>query len=337
MREIVITKAGDIDVLKIKEVPTKHVPVGHVKIEVKAAGINFADIMARQGLYPDSPPLPCVVGYEVSGVVSEVGPEVDTNWLNKNVLSLTRFKGYAEEVVVPVNQTFEKPDQLSFEMAASLPVTYLTAWQLIIAMGALKSNESILIQNAGGGVGLAAIDIASHIGATIYGTASARKHEFIKQRGVHHAIDYRTQDWEKEISELTEGKGIDLIIDPLGGGHWKKSYRALRSAGRLGMFGISTSADGKRSKLSLLKTALTMPFFHPISLMNQNKSVFGVNMGRMWEENKRLAEWMQEILAGIDTGWVRPHVDSVFSFEEAGKAHAYIEQRKNTGKVILVP
>lgn len=337
MREIVITKAGDIDVLKIKEVPTKHVPVGHVKIEVKAAGINFADIMARQGLYPDSPPLPCVVGYEVSGVVSEVGPEVDTNWLNKNVLSLTRFKGYAEEVVVPVNQTFEKPDQLSFEMAASLPVTYLTAWQLIIAMGALKSNESILIQNAGGGVGLAAIDIASHIGATIYGTASARKHEFIKQRGVHHAIDYRTQDWEKEISELTEGKGIDLIIDPLGGGHWKKSYRALRSAGRLGMFGISTSADGKRSKLSLLKTALIMPFFHPISLMNQNKSVFGVNMGRMWEENKRLAEWMQEILAGIDTGWVRPHVDSVFSFEEAGKAHAYIEQRKNTGKVILVP
>lgn len=338
MREIVITKAGDVDVLKVQDVPSRQVGAGEVKIKVKAAGVNFADVMARQGLYPDAPPMPCVVGYEVSGIIEAVGDGVDSSWIGKSVLGLTRFKGYAEEVVVPVYQIFEKPESLSFEEAASIPVVYLTAWQLIVGMGSLKSYESILIHNAGGGVGLAAIDIAKQIGATIYGTASKRKHEFLKERGLHHAIDYRTEDWSSELAQLTNGKGVDLIIDPLGGNHWKKSYKALGSTGRLGMFGISTSADdGKRSKLSLLKTALGMPFFHPISLMNTNKGAFGVNMGRMWDEHERLAEWMAELLDGVQAGWVKPYVDSVFSFDKAGEAHAYLEQRKNIGKVILVP
>ena len=338
MRQVVITKAGDVDVLKVQERPALPVRHGEVRVSVKAAGINFADIMARQGLYPDAPPIPCVVGYEVSGVISEIGPGVDKSWQGKSVLGLTRFNGYSDEVVLPVHQLFEKPESLSYEEAASIPVTYLTAWQLIVGMGALKSYESILVHNAGGGVGLAAIDLAKNIGATIYGTASSKKHEFLKERGVHHVMDYRTGDWEKELAARTNGRGVDLIIDPLGGGHWRKSFRALGATGRLGMFGISTSADdGKRSKLSLLKTAIKMPFFHPVPMMNNNKGAFGVNMGHMWEEHERLAVWMQEILEGYKAGWVRPYVDSVFSFEQAGDAHKYMEERRNIGKVILVP
>jgi synaptic vesicle membrane protein VAT-1 len=115
----------------------------------------------------------------------------------------------------------------------AIPVNYLTAWQLLVVMGSLKPEETVLVHNAGGGVGLAAIDIARHIGATTCGTASSGKHAFLIQRGLHQAIDYRTKDWAVEVDRLTAGKGVSLIIDPLGGNHWKKSYKALRSTGRL--------------------------------------------------------------------------------------------------------
>lgn len=340
MKQVVITKPGDIDVLAVEQASDPQPGPDEVLIDVKAAGINFADIMARKGMYPDAPPMPCVVGYEVSGIVEQVGSNVDAALKGKEVLAMTRFKGYSSKVSVPAIQTFEKPDNLSFEEAAAIPVTYMTAWQLLVAMGGLKQGESLLIQNAGGGVGLAALDIAKHIGAVTYGTASSRKHSFLKERGLDHAIDYTTQDWEKEIDRLTEGKGVDLVIDPLGGNHWKKSYRALRSAGRLGMFGISTaskSGQGKGSKLSMLKAAIGMPFFHPVGLMNVNKGVFGVNMGHMWHEAEKLAGWMAEIMKGVEAGWVRPYVDKVYPFDETGEAHRYIEGRGNIGKVILVP
>ena len=237
---------------------------------------------------------------------------------------------------MPEKQIFEKPASLSHEQAAAIPVNYLTAWQLLVVMGSLKPEETVLIHNAGGGVGLAAIDIARHIGATIYGTASSGKHAFLKQRGLHEAIDYRTKDWAIELNRLTKGKGVALITDPLGGNHWKKSYRALRSTGRLGMFGISVATTSKLfGPLRLLPVALGMPFFHPISLMNRNKSAFGVNLGHMWHEGGMIAAWMEILLKGVADGWVRPHVDKSFPLAKAGTAHTYMEERRNTGKVVL--
>ena len=233
MKQMFVVGHGGPEKLQLRESPEPSPARGEIRIRVKVSGVNFADILARQGLYPDSPKVPCVVGYEVSGTVDTVGPGVDHAWVGKDVFALTRFGGYSDVVVVPEKQIFAKPASLSHELAAAIPVNYLTAWQLLVVMGSLKREETVLVHNVGDGVGLAAIDIAGHIGATIYGTASGGKHAFLLQRGLHEAIDYRTKDWAVELERLTNGKGVALITDPLGGNHWKKSYKALRSTGRL--------------------------------------------------------------------------------------------------------
>ena len=217
--------------------------------------------------------------------------------------ALTRFGGYSDVIVVQEKQAFAKPVSLSHEQAAAIPENYLTAWQLLVVMGSLKTEETVLVHNAGGGVGLAAIDISRHVGATIYGTASSAKHAFLLERGLHQAIDYRTKDWAVEVARLTNGKGVALITDPLGGSHWMKSYRALRSTGRLGVFGVSVATTSKLSgPLRLLPVALGMPLFHPLALMSKNKSVFGVNLGhidRTARQDIALAHDLRELCRAI--------------------------------------
>jgi synaptic vesicle membrane protein VAT-1 len=338
MRQIYITGHGGPEKLQVRESPDPQPQGSELRIRVKASGINFADILARQGLYPDAPKVPCVVGYEVSGSVDAAGPKARPDWIGRDVFALTRFGGYADTVVVPEIQVFEKPASLSHEQCAALPVNYLTVWQLLVVMGSLSADETVLIHNAGGGVGLAAIDVARHVGARIIGTASSAKHAFLKERGVHETIDYRGKDWPTELARLTNGRGVELIIDPIGGSHWKKSYKALRHTGRLGMFGVSAASDsGPLASLKLLTVALGMPFFHPLSLMNQNRSVFGVNVGHLWHEPEKIRHWADAVLRGVADGWARPHVDKAFPFDRAGEAQSYIEARRNIGKVVLTP
>jgi NADPH:quinone reductase-like Zn-dependent oxidoreductase len=153
-----------------------------------------------------------------------------------------------------------------------------------------------------------------------------------------HAIDYRNQDWLPVLLELTNGRGVELVIDPLGGKNWEKSYRALRATGRMGMFGMSVaSASGIRGKLRALKAIAQMPRFNPLKLINRNRGVFGLNLGHMWGEGEKVAGWTREIMHGVAAGWVRPHVDRSFPFEQIAAAHRYLEERKNIGKVILTP
>ncbi|WP_234573064.1 zinc-binding dehydrogenase [Rhodohalobacter sp. 614A] len=340
MRQIVNTTNGNYDILQIQEVPDLEPANDEILIQVKASGLNFADILARKGQYQDAPDKPCVMGYEVSGVIKDVGSGVNKDWIGKEVVAITRFGGQAEQVVVKQSQIHEKPDRLSFEEAATLPVNYLTAWVLLVVMGGLREDESVLIHNAGGGMGLAQLDIAKHIGATTFGTSSQQKHDFLSDRGLDHPIDYRNNDWYSELMNLTNDRGVELVTDPLGGKHWKQSYKALRSTGRLGMFGISTASSdsgGLKATFNLLKTVVGMPFYHPIPLLNKNNGVFGVNLGHLWHEPDKASLWMKEILEGVEEGWINPHVDTTFSFDDVGDAHRYIEERKNIGKVILVP
>ncbi len=338
LRAIVTTTNGDVRVMKVEHRPDPVPSSDQVLVRVKAAGLNFADILARQGLYPDAPKKPCIMGYEVAGLIEDVGSEADRSLIGKPVIAMTRFNGQAELVAVSPDQIFAKPDALTFEEAAAIPVNYLTAWALLVVMGGLRKEEAVLIHNAGGGVGLAALDIARHIGAITFGTASAAKHAFLKQRGLDHAIDYRNQDWLPVLLDLTGGRGVELVIDPLGGASWKKSYRALRATGRMGVFGMSVaSASGVRGKLRALKAIAQMPRFSPLGLFNRNKGVFGLNLGHMWKEGEKIRAWTQEITRGIAEGWIRPYVDRAFSFDEIADAHRYMEERKNIGKVILVP
>ena len=335
MRAIHIERAGGTDVLKVREVADPVPGSGEVAIRVHAAGVNFADILARQGLYPPTPPFPCVVGYEVAGTVTAVGAGVEPSWIGKAVVAMPHFGGYAESVCVDTAHVWEKPAQLSFEQAAAVPENYLTAWALLIGLGGLKPGETVLVHNAGGGVGLAALDVACHVGATVIGTASARKHAFLRERGCHHCVDYAAADWPAQVLRITHGRGVDLATDPIGGASWKKSYGVLRKGGRLGMFGVSGASQG--GKLGLVKLALSMPLFHPLGLMRGNRGVFGVQMHEMYDETEKYRAWMDPILRGVAAGWVRPHVDRVFRFDEAAAAHAHIEARGNIGKVILAP
>src|SRR5437762_3809306 len=299
MKAIITTANGDVRVMKVEQRPDPQPQTGQVLIRVKAAGLNFADILARQGLYPDGPPKPCVMGYEVSGIVEAVGDGVDQNLIGKAVIAMTRFGGQSELIAVSAAQVFAKPDEITFEQAAAIPVNYLTAWALLVTMGGLKPDEAVLIHNAGGGVGLAALDIAIHIGAKTFGTASAGKHDFLRARGLDHPIDYRNQDWLPALMSLTNDRGVELIIDPLGGSNWKQSYRALRATGRMGVFGMSVaSASGIAGKVRALKAILAMPHFNPIGLMNRNKAVFGLNLGHLWGEGEKVASWMREIMRG---------------------------------------
>jgi len=198
----------------------------------------------------------------------------------------------------------------------------------------------MLVHSAGGGVGIAATQLAKHIGAKVIGTASARKHDFLKQHGVDHCIDYRTEDFEQRVREITDGAGVELVLDAVGGKSFKKSYRVLAPTGRLGMFGISSAATGKRkSFVSFFKMAASMPWFQftPVALINQNKGVFGVNLGHLWDEAERVRGWLDTLLDLYQAGVVKPVVAAKFSFDEAAQAHHYIQDRKNIGKVLLVP
>src|SRR6185503_11899210 len=340
MRQVWIAKAGAPDVLTVKEAPDPVPGAGELRIRVHASGVNFADVLGRMGLYPDLPPIPVVVGYEVGGRVDAAGAGADPAWVGRDVFAMTRFGGYADVVCVPEAQVFARPQGMSAEQGAAIPVNYFTAWQLVVVMGSLKAGETMLVHSAGGGVGIAATQLAKHIGATVIGTASAAKHATLRGLGVDHLIDYRTEDFESRVREITKGRGVELILDAVGGDSFKKGYRLLSPTGRLGMFGISSAATGKeRSMASMLRTVASMPWFQftPIALLNANKGVFGVNLGHLWGEVERIRGWATQLLKLWEKGVVRPQIARTFRFDDAAAAHHYLQDRKNLGKVLLVP
>src|SRR6516164_291327 len=245
MRQIWISKAGPPEVLVIKEAADPQPRPDEIRIRVEASGVNFADVMGRLGLYPDLPKIPVAPAYEVAGRVDAVGGGIYAGWVGRDVFSLTRFGGYADVVCAPQAQVFPRPPGMSAQEGASIPVNYLTAWQLIVVMGGLKPGETVLIHSAGGGVGIAATQIAKHIGARVIGTASAAKHAELRILGIDHLIDYRTEDFEARARQITGGRGVELILDAVGGDSLRKGFRLLAPTGRLGVFGASSAATNK--------------------------------------------------------------------------------------------
>ncbi|MET0304750.1 MAG: medium chain dehydrogenase/reductase family protein [Solirubrobacterales bacterium] len=343
MKAVVLTGTGGYDVLQVQERPDPAVGPGQVRIAVKAAGINFADTMARVGLYPDAPKPPCVLGYEVAGEIEALGEGVTDHEVGDRVIAGTRFGGQAELITVPADQALPLPDELSFEQGAAFPVNYGTAYAALIMMGSLREGDRVLIHAAGGGVGISATQIARNAGAEIFGTASASKHEAIRAQGVAHAIDYRSQDFEAETMRITGGEGVDLIIDALGPSSFRKDYRLLRPGGRLVMYGLSeNSKEGKRDipltlkSLAAMPTA-TMPWWKSLLVMNENKGVFGLNMLKWWDTEGNLDRVVEPLMADLEAGRLQPVIAEAFPFDRAGDAHKFIAERRNVGKVVLFP
>ncbi len=343
MRAVVLTGHGGPEVLRVEERPDPDAGPGRVLIGVKAAGINFADTMARIGLYPDAPKPPCVLGYEVAGEVESVGDGVTDHKPGDRVVAGTRFGGQASMVSVPQEQVLPLADRLSFEQGAAIPVNYSTAYCGLVVMGGLKEGERALIHAAAGGVGTAAIQIARMLGAEVFGTASASKHDAIRKLGVDHPIDYRAQDFEQEVMRITDGEGVDLAFDAQGPRSFRKDYRVLRQGGRLVMYGLAEASTGTgRSipkligSLALMPTA-TMPWWKSLQVMNENKGVFGLNMLSWWDREGSIERITGPLIEQIEEGGLEPIVAESFPFEQAGDAHQFIADRKNIGKVVLTP
>jgi synaptic vesicle membrane protein VAT-1 len=323
-------------VLTARELPTPAPREGEVRIAVRAAGVNFADILARIGLYPDAPKPPLVVGYEVAGIVEALGPGVSHVVEGDRVVALTRFGGYSTHVVVRAAFVFHLPQGLSDAEGAALPVNYLTAIIALYRLANVAAGETVLIHGAGGGVGVAAIQLARLRRATIIGTASASKHDALRAFGVDHVIDYRISDVGRDVRQLTNDRGVDVVLDPLGGKSFDASYRMLAPLGRLIMYGVSSAAPGeRRSWWCAARTIRQMRAFKPMSLMNQNRGVFGLNLAHLWEERGHLAAAMQILLQEAAAGRLRPVVAKTFPLERAPDAHRYMQARSNIGKVVL--
>ncbi|MBK7150860.1 MAG: zinc-binding dehydrogenase [Sandaracinaceae bacterium] len=339
MRAIWIPKAGKANVLELRESPDPEPKAGEVRVRVHAAGLNFAEVMARQGLYPDAPKMPFVPGYEAAGLVDAVGEGVTSVKVGDRVAALTRFGGHADCVVVPENQIFGMPASMTFEQAAALPVNYLTAYHMLFQVARIKPGDHVLIHMAAGGVGTAVLQLCKTVpDITTYGTASAGKHDYVRSHGCDHAIDYRTNDYVEEIKKLTDGRGVNLIMDALGGRDWKKGYSILRSSGQLIAFGWANMNSGEKRNLGrILKELTGLPLFSPRNFMDDNRGMSGVNLGHLWHEVDMLADQARALMVLFEQGKIMPHVDKVFPFAEAAEAHRYLEQGKNVGKVVLVP
>ncbi|MFQ5865841.1 MAG: medium chain dehydrogenase/reductase family protein [bacterium] len=337
-RIIEITRFGPPEVLKIREESVPELGSEDILIEVKAIGLNFADIFERLGLYKAAPKAPFVPGFEVAGVVTEVGDLVSSFRPGQRVLALTRFGAY--KTYLKVREDFARllPADFSFEEGAGFPATYLTAYHGLFKIGHLRRGERVLIHAAAGGVGTAEVQLAQIYDAEIFATCgSETKVEFVKNMGVQHVINYRTQNFEKEIRKINDGGGVDLIMDSVGGSTFRSGYRLLNPMGRLVIFGLgSMMPTGKRPNwIKLAYQYLTMPRFNPFKMMPDNKTVAAFHLAYLFGYVEEFREPFDLLLKWANEGKIRPVIGKTFPFQLAADAQKYLQSRKSIGKVIL--
>lgn len=319
MRVIVIDRGGR---LVVEHRPEPAPGPGQTLVKVRAAGVNFADCLARQGLYPDAPPRPFVPGYEIAGDTPD----------GRKVMAFTRFGGYAEAVVVPDDQVFPVPEGFSYEEAAGFLVTSVTAGVAMLGYGPLRAGDRVLIHAAAGGVGMAAVQIGLAHGVEIFGTAgSDAKCQALSEMGVAHPINYRTQDWVSRVRAL--GGNLDLVLDSLGGASIRAGLDLLRPGGRVVAFGVASGAG--KGPLGFLASLAQGAFLPVYPLLMRSKALIGLNLLALSENQGRFRETLAPMEALVAAGKLRPHIGATFPLAETLKAHQAIESRQTIGKVVL--
>ncbi|MAK94791.1 MAG: alcohol dehydrogenase [Euryarchaeota archaeon] len=335
MRKVVYPKVGGVDSIQIVEEDDLIPGHGEVCVRIHRAGINFADLMMRQGLYGSNPDYPFTPGYEAAGEILSIGEGVDGLSEGQRVLAMTGFGGYSEMVCLDSNRIILLPDSVSFDQAAALPVTYGTAYHMLVYLGNLSEGDTVLVHHAAGGVGTAVAQICQAYGVSkVIGTASAPKKEFVESLGMHF-VDSKSEDFVSVCKSLTDGKGVNHAIDPVGGKHLMRSYKALCRGGKLYCFGASSAVKGeKRSVATAMSMWATTPKFDPLKMMRSNKAVFGVHMGLLDDESifKGHLEALSDMLL---KGKIDPIIDSVWRFEQVSEAQKHMHDRKNRGKILL--
>lgn len=343
MRALVVRRYGAPEVFEAQQVPDPQPKAGEALIRVKAIGVNFADLLQRMGIYPGTPKPPFIPGLELAGIVERVvegprvtGGEPEPLKPGDAVVALTNFNAYAQWAAVPVSRVYRLPPGMGFEDGAAIPGNYLTAYHALFAMANLQRGDRVLIHGAAGGVGIAAVQLARAAGLIIFGTAGPSKQEYLRKIGVDHAIDYEKTDFLQTVRKFAPD-GIEMVMDPIGGKSFKRSYECLGAGGRLVVYGVSAAAgpEGKRSLTRGLAALVQMPRFHPVGLMRQGLSVIGINLGAMQSRPAVLRGELDEIFRMYGAGKIKPVIGKIFPLDQAADAHRYIHDRKNIGKIIL--
>ncbi|XP_076008007.1 synaptic vesicle membrane protein VAT-1 homolog [Genypterus blacodes] len=338
-RALVLTGHGGLDKVKL-QVKTQKSPqpkAAEVQVRVKACGLNFAELLGRQGLYDLLPAPPFTMGMEASGVIEAVGHEVADRKVGDRVILWSRSGLWQEVVFLPAKKTFLMPESMSFEEGAALPISYLTAYMMLFDMTHLRPGKSVLIHCAAGGVGIAATQLCQTVqDVTIFGTASASKHDIIAQGGVTHPIDYRTKDYVEEIHKISP-EGVDIVLDPLGGLDSQKGYDLLKPLGTIISFGAANCVTGtKKNLLAIAKVWFNQLSITTQRLMQNNRAIAGFHLGYICDE-ELISSCMATLLDLYNQGKIKPRIDSTYHFEEVNDAMSRMHERKNIGKVILLP
>lgn len=336
MKAIFFIKNGAAEkAFETREIPTPIPASGQVLIKVESFGLNFADVMARNGMYEDAPPKPCVLGYDVSGTIEMIGEGVTHLKKGDRVTAMTRFGGYAEYAITDARATAVIPDSMDTSTATALTTQYCTAYFAAAEMVNLHPGDKVLIHSGAGGVGTALIQFAKFKQCEIFSTAgSEEKIKYLQELGVHHPINYTTQDFEKEVNKITNGKGLDVIFDAVGGRSVKKGFRSLTAGGRIVCYGASDMTN--KNLWGKLKSAIGFGIYHPVMLMMPSKTIIGVNMLSVADQHPEvLQRCLTEVVRLTATGVFTPIIGKVFQASAIAAAHEYLEKRKSIGKIAI--
>lgn len=325
MRAVEVPEHGDSSVLTVTDRPAPEPGPEEVAIDVEAAGVNFADLERRRGTYPDGPSPPFVPGLEVAGRVTDAPPGSDFA-VGDRVAALTSGGGYAAKATAPLERTFPIPDALSWAAATALPVQGVTAHNVLHEWGDLAAGERVLIHAGAGGVGSMAVQLADAVGATVFATAStAAKRERVRELGADLAIDYADPDTDvaERVLEHTDGEGVDLVVDGVGGDAFAASLEALAPVGRIVSFGMASGS---------VPTVATPRLFFA------NQSVVGYHLEHALEHvPDRVLEAVPSLLEHLETGRLSVVVDRTVPLADVRAAHDALDDRETTGKVVLEP
>ena len=337
MRAAVITKFGPPEVLQIRDIPVPSIGAGDVLIRTRAIGLNFAEVFARLGYYPGIPKPPFVPGLEFSGVVDAVGASVRGIKKGDRVLGFSKHNAYAEFVAVPKESILRMPRTMTFEDAAAFGVASMTAYHGLVTLAHLTRGERLLIHAAAGGVGTAALQIAKHLGATAYATVSSEaKMKIAEELGAKAVINYSRDDFASILRNETNGEGLDVIFDSVGGRIMRQGWKLLAPMGRYVLFGFAAVANDRSvSKLKAFQEAISVPLIYPPSMVTKNVSLMGFNLYFLAQKTKYFQRAMEQLLRWYDKGILRPIVGSVFPFDKIVEAQAFLQSRRSVGKVVV--
>ena len=334
---VLVANGAPQKAFEIREMPNPRPDAGQVSVDVEAFGLNFADVMARLGLYRDCPPLPAIIGYEAVGRVSALGPGVEGFAKGQRVLAFTRFGAYATKVVTDVNGVVPIPDDMPASEAAALATQYVTAWFAAEYITRIYEGEHVLIHAAAGGVGTALVQLAKHKGCIIYGTAgSPQKLDYLRQQGVHYPINYRTSNFADEVKKVSPSGKLDVVFDPIGGKSVKLGFGLLRGGGRIVCYGAASMSGRRRNFIKDLKAGAGFGIYHPAQFMMNSKSMLGVNMLRIADERPEvLQRCLNAVVDFTKKGIFKPVTGGYFPIGQLAEAHEFLEFRKSIGKVAV--